>query len=75
MKYKKGDRVKYVSGNWGDKETNPLWGGECGKIAGTISSKTEFSYRVEWENKLTNSSYTDDDLELVRINVWKGKER
>ena len=62
MKFKVGDRVKYISFIFGDHSYNPLWGGRHGKVVGTISN-IDYEYLVDWDNGHTNT-YDDDDLEL-----------
>lgn len=49
-KFKIGDRVKYVSGKWADSKSNPLWGGEYGKIIGTIEGVWGKDCDVKWDN-------------------------
>ena len=55
-----GDKVKYVSGKYGDTESNPLWNGCYGKIEGTI---IENSYG--W--------LTVDDRKILRVHYSHGK--
>jgi hypothetical protein len=70
MKFKIGDKVKYVSGRHGDSEVNPLWGGEQGKIKGTIVLfKDDGWIDVKWDNGIQNC-YVERDLVLFK----KGKE-
>jgi len=66
--FKVGDRVIYISGNFGDSLSNPLWNGKYGQIVGTIIEKKEegFPFRVEWDNGHVNT-YRYGDLEL-----WRG---
>lgn len=71
MAFKKGDRVKYTSGNHGDYLNNPKWGGCCGQIAGTIRNELGSGYLpsdlvidVKWDNGETNL-YRERDLELL----------
>jgi len=67
MKFKEGDVVKYVTNHYGDDRYNPRWGGSQGKIAGVISIVTEYgNYNVDWDNGHNNSSYIDEDLELIK---------
>jgi len=63
IEFKIGDRVKYTSNNHGDRESNPLWGGDYGKVKGTITDID--SIRVKWDNGNSNS-YSADDLELIK---------
>lgn len=63
---RKGDKVIYVSGSHGDAHNNPLWGGECGQIKGTVvdlPKKSESSewVKVKWDNGSFNS-YQNRDL-------------
>ena len=60
-----GDKVKYTSGAFGDSKYNPLWGGECGNVIGTIvcnDHQPVFIYKVDWGN--STNSYKDGDVEL-----------
>ena len=66
MKFKEGDVVKYITNYYGDDKYNPRWGGSQGKIAGVISIATEYGYNVDWDNVHRHSSYTDEDLELIK---------
>jgi len=77
-KFRIGQIVIYISGDWGDTIFNPLWGGNCGKIKGKINkiikytwschplSKWDLGIKVEWENGRRNS-YRVEDLELIGI--------
>jgi len=75
--FRKGDRVRYISEEWGDSEDNPLWGGEHGHIVGTVgeyvsTEEDDLTMGVKWDNGKFNT-YTIADLELVRPrNEWKG---
>ena len=66
MQFKVGDRVKYVSGNFGDGPSNPLWNGKYGRILGTVvyitNITTGLPYKVEWDNN-TYNGYNEHDLE------------
>ncbi len=68
MKFKKGDRVKLITNKWGDYENNPRWGGEFGKMLGTISADsledTDFTDSVKWDNGKINS-YKKGDLGFI----------
>ena len=68
MKFKIGDIVKYVSGNHGDYDNNPLWGGKHGKVTGVIvedkGKGVGLSIKVNWDND-THNSYEENDLELA----------
>ena len=71
IKFKVGSRVKYVSGKYIDVDWNPLWGGKCGKILGTIvrisaaeDQHSMLDVYVEWDNGQSNS-YKRRDLELI----------
>lgn len=35
--FKEGDKVKYVSGRYGDSYSNPLWNGQLGQVVGEIT--------------------------------------
>jgi len=63
-----GDKVKYVSGLWGDTSINPLWGGKHGEIAGIVTYKNQVilacNYSVKWDNGQHNS-YNSEDIELL----------
>ena len=66
-RFKRGDRVKYITGNYGDTDSNPLWGGIRGKIGGTVVNipcLDDPDLRVNWDNHLTNT-YQDPDLSLI----------
>mgnify|MGYP000244483723 CR=1 FL=1 len=82
MKYKVGDKVKYVSGNHGDSFVNPLWDRWYGKIIMTIldgpddtdwyeSLPYETSFEVGGEE--VRNSYSADDLELVNAFKFNNK--
>jgi hypothetical protein len=62
-KFKVGDRVIYVSGGFGDRTNNPLWGGSQGNIVGTVEELFENWIRVRFDNSCGNSYY-ECDLEL-----------
>uniref|UniRef100_A0A6H1ZQZ6 Uncharacterized protein n=1 Tax=viral metagenome TaxID=1070528 RepID=A0A6H1ZQZ6_9ZZZZ len=64
--FKLGDRVKYVSNVFLDEDSNPLWGGLCGKVEGVIDHLSTFGLPVEvmWDNGMYNS-YNYSDLELI----------
>lgn len=66
MKFKIGDKVKYVSGEHGEEANNPVWNGKYGKVIGTINGEiTDYRmYPVKWSNGQHNSYY-EFDLELV----------
>ena len=86
MKFKVGDKVKYVSDNYTDTQYNPLWGGLSGYIVGTIYDirktnygKTKFWTDVKWDNGKINS-YDAVDLEFYcnkksKTNCYKCKSR
>jgi hypothetical protein len=60
-----GDKVKYVSGRFGDCAYNPLWGGSCGRVVGTVSNKHSLHIQVMWNNGKRNS-YEKSDLQLIK---------
>lgn len=66
MKFKIGDKVKYISGNYGDYEDNPLWGGKFGKVIGKIC-RISGSISVNWQNS-THNSYGAEDLAFLNKN-------
>ena len=63
--FKKGDKVKYVSGSHGDSFNNPLWGGEHGHQVGIVIETHTYGLpiRVQWERGL--NVYEFDDLQKV----------
>jgi len=64
-----GARVKYVTGNFNDTPSNPLWGGSYGKIKGTLVLATGvLPLNVEWSNG-NNNTYNYEDLEIINDNV------
>lgn len=71
MKFKAGDRVKYVSNKYEDCESNPLWGGKCGKIAGTVKHINWIE--VYWDNGELNEYYPED-LKLVKRTIRDVRE-
>jgi hypothetical protein len=50
MDFNIGDRVKYVSGIYGDEVDNPLWGGKFGNIGGTVRDLDGIWVYVLWDN-------------------------
>lgn len=66
-KFKIGDRVKYISGQWMEGNDNPLWGGMCGYIVGTITELKleDNALRVQWDNGSSNNYY-ESDLDIVK---------
>lgn len=69
--FKKNDRVKYVSGKYGDGPDNPLWGGPQGNIVGTITETNNFGgYAVRWDNNTHNSYNTDYPHLEFAIGDW-----
>lgn len=65
-----GAKVKLVTRNWGDHQTNPVWGGAYGQIQGEITGFDNYWIRVKWSNGCTNSYY-DDDLEQIQVPAIK----
>ena len=68
-KFNIGDRVKYVSGQYEDYKNNPLWGGVCGHVIGTVCDvygRTGFD--VDWDNG-THNGYEGEDLEYARERI------
>ena len=68
MKFKNDDKVKYVSGKYGDTESNPLWNGCYGKIEGTIIENSYGWFNVYWDNGLRNG-YEECDLEHIESDI------
>ncbi|MDX9797910.1 MAG: hypothetical protein RBT05_03545 [Bacteroidales bacterium] len=65
--FKVGDKVKYVSGRYGDARANPLWNGQLGQVIGEIDEILDEDYiLVKWDKYITNS-YSSRDLEKVNI--------
>ncbi len=63
MKFKLGDRVKYMSGEYGSSPSNPLFNGKwncCGTVVFIISTR-RCPVRVDWDNKESNV-YEHHDL-------------
>ena len=71
MKFKVGDRVKYVSGRWGVSSINPLWD-SIERVKGTVIQVYKIGQtdgngpwvQVDWDNG-TRNSYRNTDLELL----------
>ena len=70
MKFKLGDKVRYVSNKHGDCLGNPLWNGLSGKVVGTIdelygqNDDTDvLVYGVQWDKKHNHNAYKSVDLE------------
>jgi len=65
--FKLGDKVRYVSGKYGDLSNNPLYGGKHGNVVGEITSindgDSQFVYNVKWTDDRYNN-YCDKDLVL-----------
>jgi len=62
----KGTRVKLTSRIYGDVLSNPVWGGDFGKIAGTIKDSSDDGCTVNWDNGKFNS-YTWGTLERIEF--------
>jgi len=64
--FKVGDRVKLVTALYRDSLDNPVWGGVCGKIVGTVKeiSNKGLPIKVNWDNGEYND-YMKEDLELI----------
>lgn len=71
MKFKEGDRVIYVSGEYGDGESNPLKGTkfECGGYVREIKYNSVY---VNWDNGSSNT-YKFNDLILEKRKIKKHK--
>ena len=67
-KFKKGDRVKYTSGRFSDSLSNPLYGGQYGKVLGSIAL-ISCDVNVLWDNGFTNS-YSGSDLKLAETRKY-----
>ena len=83
MKFKSGDRIKYISGRHGDTKSNPLWAGRQGYVLGTVDSAGGSYIGVSWDNGHHNS-YSSCDLELhehgprnpnIEFKILKGVKR
>lgn len=78
FKFKVGDRVRYVSGRWGNSPLNPLWNTQ--KIAGTIKELLTnkpmfhygepFKYVVTWDNGAFACNYLEDDLDYDEDEIF-----
>ena len=70
MRFKIGDRVKYVSRSYGDGPSNPLWGGIYGEILGTIvnivNTRGSLPLKVNWDNG-NHNGYDEKDLVLYEV--------
>ena len=68
MRFKIGDKVKYISGIQGDNDFNPLWGGKFGRVKGVITNANNgssyCSVSVKWSNGNKNVYY-ESDLEII----------
>jgi len=66
VNFKVGDRVKLIAEEYLDCPENPFWGGEEGKIIGTVLSIDEDIQPiiVKWDNEEENC-YDGEDLELI----------
>ena len=68
--FRHGDTVKYVSGQYGDHEWNPIWDGIYGQIIGTVRGNPSYQrtdnccISVTWNNGQGNT-YQHDDLRLI----------
>ena len=64
---KVGDRVKLVkmSSWWGVEDNrNPIWGGKCGMVGGSIvDAKRGGTFVVMWDNGNRNNCYTTEHLQ------------
>ena len=64
-KFLKGDRVKLVSNRYGDALNNPVWGGLCGEVEGSITEVTSTgTLIVAWGNGKKNL-YSPETLSLI----------
>jgi len=60
-----GMKVCYVSNEYGDRPSNPLWGGLHGFIIGEVVETGWGDIGVDWETGHHNSYDPDDLLELI----------
>jgi len=73
MKFRIGDKVKYISDKWNEGENNPLWGGKFGERIGKVTLFREHSstpISVNWKynedyNYFNTNVYRENDLELL----------
>ena len=71
-----GDRVALVSKTYDDSPSNPIWGGDEGKILGTIIEKTGNLCTVKWDNGRTNwYNLSTGDLKVVRWTTSYSEEK
>lgn len=65
-KLKQGDRVIYVSGNYGSAGNNPLTPGRFACV-GTVDNRPVYTYKilVDWDNGHHNT-YSEFDLKLAK---------
>lgn len=71
--YAVGDKVKYISGRYGDSPANPIWGGVCGEIGGVITSiDGGGECCVTWENGHSNSAYVIG-RDVIKLEMTKKK--
>jgi len=70
---KEGDRVRLVTSRWNDTPLNPVWGGNHGKVLGTVektpvkAGATEW-FDVRWDSGPVNS-YRLEDIALNEIDL------
>lgn len=66
MLFRKGDRVRYVSGRFSSDLSNPLYSDfeTEGTVVG-ISHYVGLNIKVLWDNEIGNN-YSPEDLELVK---------
>lgn len=61
--------VAYTSGDHGDNDYNPLWGGEYGEVVGIITGFTgdgeNMIIKVSFPTLKSNNVYTKNDLTLI----------
>ena len=70
MKFKIGDRVVYVSGDWGCSRNDPLLGTEF-ECVGSIKKVAGRECDVLWDNGVLNFYY-DKDLSLkLKFPEWE----
>lgn len=65
-----GAEVKLIASDYGDDNTNPIWGASYGKVSGIITDIRNIRYagdlniNVDWSNGFKNE-YQERDLELL----------
>jgi len=68
MSFKLGDKVKLITDAYGDTKNNPVWGGECGCIVGTVTT-TDYPILVKWNMLKTEDFYLEEYLSLIGMQI------